>query len=156
MSGAILRPARVSDLSTILSVEAACRSVSWSHDNFLLELSDENALCLIAQTDEREVCGYILSRCAADECTIHTLGVLPTCRRQGVGTALVQALAEAAVRRNVATLFLEVRAQNTGARVFYATCGFARCGTRKAYYADDNDDAIIMTRVLARPLNLST
>lgn len=147
----VIRPAFAADLLAILSVEASCRSVTWSSRGIAQELSDENTLGLVALATGGAVCGYALSRCAADECTVHTIAVLPSWRRRGIGTSLMHALIAQAAQRRIATLFLEVRGKNTGAQAFYAALGFAPCGTRKTYYADDNDDAIVMSH----PLNLS-
>jgi ribosomal-protein-alanine N-acetyltransferase len=149
MSGeTVLRPVSADDLPAILSVEASCRSVTWTPRGFAQDLSDKNLLGLVALSAGSTVCGYVLSRCAADECTVHTIAVLPSCRRRGIGTKLLQALIARASERRVATLFLEVRGKNAGAQAFYASLGFAPCGTRKAYYSDDNDDAVIMRRRL--------
>lgn len=152
MTGDIkIRSAIANDLAAILSVEATCQSVTWSSDGFQQELSDENTLGLVAQAATGAVCGYVLARCAADECMVHTIAVLPFFRRHGIGVLLMKELMARAALRRIATLLLEVRGKNRGAQAFYAALGFAPCGTRKAYYNDDNDDAIIM----ARPLDLS-
>lgn len=147
----IIRPAVAGDLAAILSVEAACQSVTWSSEGFEQELSDENTLGLVAQAANGDVCGYVLARCAADECMVHTIAVLPFFRRHGIGVLLMKALMAQAALRRIAILFLEVRGKNMGAHAFYAALGFTPCGTRKAYYNDDNDDAFIMVR----PLDLS-
>jgi ribosomal-protein-alanine N-acetyltransferase len=147
MSGdVVIRTATEADLAAILSVESACNSVTWTPDGFARELSDENSLGLIASSKDGTACAFVLSRCAADECSIHTIAVLPSCQRRGIGTQLVQALLLQAARRHCASVFLEVRGRNAGGRAFYAALGFAPCGTRKAYFSDDNDDAIVMNR----------
>jgi ribosomal-protein-alanine N-acetyltransferase len=156
MSGdTVIRPAGAGDLPPILSLEAECKSVRWSLQGFTRELSDENSLSLVALGGNGELRGYVMARCAADECTVHTIAVLPSLRRLGIATLLMRALMTMAAQKGIATLFLEVRSRNTGAQAFYEALEFARQGMRKAYYSDDNDDAIVMTRILARALNLS-
>jgi ribosomal-protein-alanine N-acetyltransferase len=147
----IIRSAVAGDLAAILSVEAACQSVTWSSESFQQELSDENTLGCVAQAANGTVCGYVLARCAADECMVHTIAVLPFFRRRSIGVLLMKELMARAVLRRIATLFLEVRGKNMGAQAFYTALGFTSCGARKAYYRDDDDDAIIMVR----PLDLS-
>jgi ribosomal-protein-alanine N-acetyltransferase len=39
---------------------------------------------------------------------------------------------------------LEVRASNRGAQRLYSRFGFAPVAVRKGYYADNNEDAIVM------------
>jgi ribosomal-protein-alanine N-acetyltransferase len=147
---AVIRTAIMEDLPAILSIEALCRSVTWSPDGFASELSDAHSLCLVSCAGDDRVCGYALSRCAADECTIHTIAILPSCQRQGIGRLLMRELLARAALLHIATLFLEVRSKNTGARAFYAALGFSSGETRRAYYNNDRDDAIIMSRLIPR------
>jgi ribosomal-protein-alanine N-acetyltransferase len=141
-----IRRAAADDLPAILSIEASSRSVTWSADGFQQELSDENALGLVAMAADGAACGHVLARRAADECTILTIAVLPSCQRQGIGRKLVEALAAQALQEHCVTLFLEVRSRNRGAQCFYKALGFLPRGVRRAYYSNDNDDAILMSR----------
>ena len=42
-------------------------------------------------------------------------------------------------------LTLEVRASNLPAQALYEKYGFAKVGVRRRYYADDGEDAVVMT-----------
>lgn len=44
--------------------------------------------------------------------------------------------------------FLEVRVSNFTAIAFYKKCGFAQISTRKAYYEDNKEDAVVMLKYL--------
>jgi ribosomal-protein-alanine N-acetyltransferase len=48
-------------------------------------------------------------------------------------------------------IFLEVRAANGSAIALYERCGFRREGTRRAYYALLEEDAVLMTLRLREP-----
>jgi ribosomal-protein-alanine N-acetyltransferase len=144
-SDMIVRAARAADFPSILSIETECRSVTWSSDGFQEELSGENPGALVAVKGNGEVVGFALARFAADECTIHSIAVSPSCQRLGVGRLLVNELAARAVRRGCTTMFLEVRSKNSGAQSFYGSLGFTGYAKRKAYYRDDNDDAMLMS-----------
>ncbi|MCM0019618.1 MAG: GNAT family N-acetyltransferase, partial [Tagaea sp.] len=61
-----------------------------------------------------------------------TLGVAPEYRRQGLGAALVRAVA--AVVPRARSLHLEVAADNAPALTLYRTLGFGQIGRRKDYY----------------------
>lgn len=76
--------------------------------------------------------GFImLQNPASGEAEILTLAVQPKARRQGLAAALIaHSVAALGVRR----MFLEVAADNHGARRLYETCGFRETGKRKAYY----------------------
>ena len=72
-----------------------------------------------------------------------TLGVVPARRRAGLARKLVRAALQLAVDESqVGRVFLEVSANNYGARDLYAGFGFICHGRRRQYYA--NVDALMM------------
>jgi ribosomal-protein-alanine N-acetyltransferase len=83
-----------------------------------------------------------------DEGHITNIAVHPEFRRSGVGSALMEALLAEAENRGIAALTLEVRESNHCARSLYRKYGFEDGGMRKAYYADNNEDAVIMWKRL--------
>nr|WP_246495354.1 GNAT family N-acetyltransferase [Ameyamaea chiangmaiensis] len=97
--------------------------------------------------DPAAVRGFVMARQVLDEAEVLTLAVLPSCRRQGIASALLARLAVDCRGRGAGRLFLEVSEANTAARALYEGCGFAGIGRRRAYYADGSD-----ARVLARSL----
>jgi ribosomal-protein-alanine N-acetyltransferase len=75
----------------------------------------------------------------AGESEILNLAVAPENRRQGIGRALVRVAGERS-----ADLYLEVRRSNVSGQAFYRRCGFWEIGSRKDYYRDPQEDAIVM------------
>jgi ribosomal-protein-alanine N-acetyltransferase len=65
--------------------------------------------------------------------------------RRGLGRALVRSLAEALDVAGVENFLLEVRAGNARALAFYRVQGWVECGRRPRYYADPEEDAILMS-----------
>ena len=63
----------------------------------------------------------------------------------GVGELLLIAAIEQALEHKADHLTLEVRVSNHVAQNLYAKYGFTRRGLRKGYYADNREDALIMT-----------
>ncbi|ASG21723.1 ribosomal-protein-alanine acetyltransferase [Nitrospirillum viridazoti CBAmc] len=88
---------------------------------------------LIAQ-DEQEPLGMALIRTVVDEAEILTIGVTPTARGRGLGTALTQACVDTAAAAGAAALYLEVAETNAPARRLYAATGFEPVGRRANYY----------------------
>ena len=85
--------------------------------------------------------GFLVSRrLAPDEAELLTIAVAPEFRRQGVAGALFAALAEEARGQ----IFLEVRESNEGARKFYKSLGFQEVNTRREYYENPLEAAIVM------------
>ncbi len=81
----------------------------------------------------------------AGEAHIINLAVRPEYRRRGLGEFLLVGLIETTATLKASLITLEVRVSNTAARVLYARYGFTERGTRKRYYVDNREDAIIMT-----------
>lgn len=95
--------------------------------------------------------GFVLSRMAADEAEILTIGVAPLARRKGIAGLLLSThlgrLTAAGTRR----VFLEVDHENHAALALYASFGFQKVGERKAYYRraeGDSAKALVMRRDL--------
>jgi ribosomal-protein-alanine N-acetyltransferase len=80
-----------------------------------------------------------------NEAHIVTVAVLPEEQRRGLGRAVVHALVELAADSGMEDATLEVRVSNTAARALYREYGFYEVGTRKRYYSDNGEDAVIMT-----------
>jgi ribosomal-protein-alanine N-acetyltransferase len=94
--------------------------------------------------------GFLVARTAADEMEILNLAVDPGARRQGVGSALLDAALEHG-RSAVATrVFLEVRESNEAARRFYERHGFQVIGRRARYYRHPEEDAVLLGRRIVR------
>ena len=88
--------------------------------------------------------GYAGLLMVADDGHITTVAVDPAWHRHGIGTRLLLAAGRAAPWRGAEQLTLEVRCRNAGAQALYRRFGFAPAGVRKAYYADNGEDALVM------------
>jgi ribosomal-protein-alanine N-acetyltransferase len=94
--------------------------------------------------------GFALARTVYDEAELLLLAVSPGRRRDGLGTALLDAVAHDARLSGAARLHLEMRAGNPAAAL-YARAGFVEVGRRRNYYrgADGTQmDAITLALAL--------
>jgi [ribosomal protein S18]-alanine N-acetyltransferase len=107
--------------------------------------------------EDDEPVGLALALDLVGECEILALGVVPGRRRAGTGSALLAAICEEALRRGGNSVFLEVAADNAGARSLYAIGGFVQMGRRRNYYRRPGGpvDALVLRRAIAR-VSLST
>jgi len=92
----------------------------------------------------RNVVGYCGLMLTGDDGHITTIAVDPVWHRQQIGTRLLLALVNEARARESINLTLEVRVGNRGAQDLYRKFGFESVGVRKGYYAETNEDAMIM------------
>ena len=92
----------------------------------------------------RHVIGYAGIMLSGEDGHITTVAVDPSWQEYGVGTRLMLALAREAIERGVRNLALEVRLDNASAQELYRRFGFAPVGTRRNYYVETNEDALVM------------
>lgn len=130
-------------IDSIASVEQQCFSTPWSKRSLEEELSNPNAIFFAAVSGET-VLGYIGCIIVCKECSITNIAVLPSFRRQGVASLLLNTLITAAKDRSADLIFLEVRTSNSAAQSLYQKFGFCVCGERKAFYRNPTEDALIM------------
>jgi ribosomal-protein-alanine N-acetyltransferase len=138
------------DLDRVLAVERAAYSFPWSRGNFVDSLA-AGYLAEMLLDDRAGLLGYYVAMAGVDEMHLLNLTVAPAQQRRGHSRTLLDALESRCRERNVATLWLEVRASNARARQVYARRGFAEVGLRRGYYPagkSQREDAIVMSLAL--------
>jgi ribosomal-protein-alanine N-acetyltransferase len=138
-----IRPLGYSDLPQVIAIERRSFPTAWSLGMFVLELSKPSGVCLAAVRNEHLV-GYLICARYADVWHLMNIAVDPAARREGVATALLEQMVQRAGRD--ATYTLEVRPSNATAIALYERFGFRSAGTRRRYYHDTGEDAVIMWR----------
>jgi [ribosomal protein S18]-alanine N-acetyltransferase len=139
----VIRPLAYSDLPRVIAIERRAFPTPWSLAMFVLELSKSSGVCLAA-VQERSLVGYLVCSRYADVWHLMNLAVDPASRRQGFATALLSEMLERAGNDEQYTL--EVRPSNAPAIALYERFGFRSSGTRRRYYRDTGEDAMIMWR----------
>jgi [ribosomal protein S18]-alanine N-acetyltransferase len=110
---------------------------------FVLELSKPSGVCLAAVAG-KHVLGYLICARYADVWHLMNIAVDPASRRRGVASAMLDQMLVRAGLDEAYTL--EVRPSNAGAIALYERFGFRSAGTRRRYYRDTGEDALIMWR----------
>jgi ribosomal protein S18 acetylase RimI-like enzyme len=116
------------------------------------EIAGEHGYYLVAVADDGGIDGYagLLAPEGSGHGDIQTIAVVDRARRRGLGRTLVLALVNEARRRRAAEIFLEVRADNPGARALYEALGFTQIAVRPRYYRG-GIDAVIMRLAVPEP-----
>ncbi|HEX9061842.1 MAG TPA: ribosomal protein S18-alanine N-acetyltransferase [Clostridia bacterium] len=130
-------------IDDVLIVERLSFRIPWSKASFIDELKNGLSVYIIARVNGK-IAGYAGMWKVVDEGHITNIAVHPEYRRNGIGSALLEKLIEFSVSQNIKRMTLEVRKSNMYARKLYEKYGFLDGGFRKAYYADNNEDAVIM------------
>lgn len=120
-------------------------SEAWSRRLLEEMRTAPGAVALSAVDGEGTVLGYASAQIVLDEGHINNMAVRPQSRRQGIGSALMEALRREALERRLSFLTLEVRSSNLNAQALYAGHGYVVVGRRRNYYDFPREDAILMT-----------
>lgn len=139
----IIRSMDSQDIFSVLEVEKRSFTIPWSEEMFRIELQNPNCLYFVAEISN-VIVGYVGLWIIVDEGHISSIAVDPSYRRLKLGRALMQNIFDIAQKKQLKGLTLEVRASNIGAIELYKSFGFKTEGRRKAYYSDNQEDALIM------------
>lgn len=137
----MIRGARREDVSSIAAVFEKAMPSPWTAPE-ILEAMESEFVSVTVWEEETQICGVLMVRMLLDEAEIFNIAVLPTRQRQGIAKKLLQA--EIEKMPDNTTVFLEVRAQNSGAIAFYKAMEFAPFWQRRGYYQNPPDDAVCM------------
>jgi ribosomal-protein-alanine N-acetyltransferase len=160
--GVQIRPLTYPDLPLVLAIERRVFPTPWSLAMFVLELSKQTGICLAATervedapgAAEERLVGYLI--CSRYDTVWHVMNVAVDGVRQRTGIAS-RLLAELYARvgdtlpgtGEQARYTLEVRRSNAIAIHLYEREGFRAAGTRRRYYQDNGEDALVMWRTPA-------
>lgn len=140
-----ISPMQKSQIDEVLKIEEqAYGDHHWSKDSFYGELSNDLAHYYSAFDIEDNLVGYAGSWQILDEAHITTIAVKPELKRKKIGEALLNRILEDCYKNEIKYITLEVRASNAPAINLYEKYGFKSLGTRKGYYQNNNEDALIM------------
>lgn len=144
----VIRPMVLKDVDSVLSIEDVSFPTPWNRNMFCQELDLSFSRHLIASTStaERnaEIVGYIVFWIIQDETQLQRIAVKNDLRQTGIGGLLIKEMISMCRTEGVVRGSLEVRSSNHAALSLYKKNGFVINGTRKGYYTDTREDALIM------------
>jgi len=140
-----IAPMRGEDIEAVMEIERLSFRAPWSRQIFLEELNREFARVDVVH-DERSdaIVAYGNYWLVADELHILNIASHPEHRRVGHAKRLLAHMIDAARALPARMLSLEVRRSNAAAQQLYRKFAFRPVGVRPRYYADDQEDAIVM------------
>ena len=123
----------------------------WSVGQILDTLQAKNAVVLVATLADEKV-GLLAASKTIFELDIYLVVVSQNHKKKQIGTELFKYLTKYAEENNILDIVLEVRASNMPAIKLYERANFKRVGSRKAYYSNPIEDAIVMKRELGEEM----
>lgn len=141
----IVREMLVDDLEQVMDIENDLFAVPWTKEGYFTFLTREDAMFLVVEEKGR-ILGYCGLLMVPDEGDVTNVAVRRDRQREGIGHFLMDSLVRLASERGVRSIHLEVRESNKTALRLYERMGFIQDGTRRHYYTDPVEDAVLMTR----------
>lgn len=133
------------DIDGVIKIEeSAYGDHHWSKESFLNETKNELARYYVAYSEDGTLAGYAGCWHILEEAHITTLAVTPNYRRKHIAQSLLKRIIDDCYLEKIKYITLEVRVSNIAAINLYSKYGFSSFGTRKGYYQDNNEDALIM------------
>jgi ribosomal-protein-alanine acetyltransferase len=150
MRDVLMRRMRVADLEQVIALAASLKDAPrWQRDAYVLALDRGATPQRIALVAEDPMTGTVKGFAAAcvlsPEAELESIAVSAAEQRRGIGRKLFFAMVEELEAAGVCEVLLEVRASNQRARGFYRSLGWNEAGIRPRYYADPEEDAVLMS-----------
>jgi ribosomal-protein-alanine N-acetyltransferase len=136
------------DLPRLMEIERDAFLHPWSEQQLRSELSNAWSVMLAAEGGEGgagRMAGYVIVWVVHDELHVLNVATAPEARRRGVGRALMEEAHALGRSRGCRLVTLEVRRSNAAAIALYQALGYRQVGMRPRYYAEENEDALLMS-----------
>lgn len=148
----IIRAASNDDAISTRNVAVTCGIDAWTIDQYRHEAGRSDTVFLAAM-DGPEMKGFISGRIVpstieGEDGEIYNIAVLPQFRESGIGRCLLENTIDKFNSAGCRAIWLEVRASNINALQFYESRGFRRSTTRRNFYSDPIEDAVVMKLTL--------
>ena len=142
-----IEAATLESLSEILNIEEACFSAPWTRKMLEGELrGNPFAHFLVARHGggANAIVGYLCYWIVFEEVRLMNLAVIESMRHRGIARSLVATALQTGMSQSAHRAVLEVRASNRAAQRLYEGFGFSRTAIRPKYYANPEEDAVLM------------
>ena len=140
-----IKPMEKADIDSVIAIEEkAYGPHHWSKESFMGELSNELARYFSVFNENGDLIAYCGCWQILEEAHITHIAVHPDFRQKHIGEAMLKTIIDECYKNMAKYITLEVRVGNKPAIGLYEKYGFKSLGTRKGYYQDNNEDALIM------------
>jgi ribosomal-protein-alanine N-acetyltransferase len=141
----VIEPMRVADIDAVMEIERVSFRSPWSAHVFSEEMVREWAhVDVVRDVGEGFAVAFANYWLVADEIHLLNLATHPLVRRAGHASRLLAHIIEFGRRHDCRIVTLEVRRSNAAALRLYRRFAFKPVGVRPNYYAEDQEDAIVM------------
>lgn len=140
----VIEPMTDADVKDVLRIEQQSFSTQWPSNAFYQELHDNKLAHYYVGRIGSRLVAYGGIWVILEDSHVTTIAVHPEFRGRKYGEVMLLRLLDEAIERGASWMTLEVRESNTVAQSLYRKYGFTTVSTRKGYYSDNNENALVM------------
>jgi len=154
----VLRPLREADIARVIEIASALpHAPHWPREAYRTALDPAalprrvalaaealNARIQKTHPEASALVGFAVASVLLPQAELETIAVEAQGQHRGIGRLLLTALLQELRAAGVSEVLLEARASNAPALGLYAAVGFQRTGVRPKYYADPQEDGVLM------------
>jgi [ribosomal protein S18]-alanine N-acetyltransferase len=134
------------DLPAIMEIEKASFEHSWTEKDFLFHKTRRDIIIKVA-TSNNIVVGYVVFLVKKEFIKLLNLAVHPECRREKIGSQLVNMVIETYLGRKNSSrthIELDIRETNLPGQLFFKNNQFRAVAVRERVYDHTTEDAYLM------------
>jgi ribosomal-protein-alanine N-acetyltransferase len=139
-----IAPMELSDITAVLKIEQLSFQSAWPPNAFANELRDNKLAYYVVGRLDGRIVAYGGVWVILEDSHLTTIAVHPDFRRQRLGEEILVHLLDVAIDRGASWITLEVRETNDAAQRLYRKYGFTVVSTRRGYYSDNDENALVM------------
>ncbi len=132
------------DIPAVLAIERLSFQSSWPPNAFQNELRDNKLAHYFVGRLDGAIVAYGGIWVILEDSHVTTIAVHPDQRGKRLGEEMLVHLLDEAIERGASWITLEVRETNDVAQKLYRKYGFTVVSTRRGYYSDNNESALVM------------
>lgn len=132
------------DIKDVLRIEQQSFTTTWPSNAFFQELHDNKLAHYFIGRVGKQLVAYGGIWVILEDSHVTTIAVSPAFRGRKFGEVMLLHLLDEAITRGASWMTLEVRESNAIAQSLYRKYGFTTVSTRKGYYSDNNENALVM------------
>ena len=142
--GLVIETMTDGDIKDVLRIEQQSFTTTWPSNAFFQELHDNKLAHYYIGRVGNQIVAYGGIWVILEDSHVTTIAVSPAYRGRKYGEVMLLHLLDQAMSRGASWMTLEVRETNTVAQALYRKYGFTTVSTRKGYYSDNNENALVM------------
>ena len=146
-----IRPVESSHIAHLIRIGEETNLSPWSAQSYLEEMKNPDAIMMRMLNDDNDTIGFVVGRLipAGDteprtDAEIYNIAVVSGEQRRGCGQSLFEAFRDKCSARGAENIWLEVRESNLPAIKFYEKNGFEQVQSRRHFYENPREHAILM------------